>query len=55
MIIRDTFALAPKLNLKDPLPSDWLALVFANETASVEKGSDGDAVLIMSDRWREAV
>jgi hypothetical protein len=45
--IRDTFTLAHKLSVKEPPPSDWLALASSNWTTSVEKALDGDAVLIM--------
>jgi hypothetical protein len=47
MTIRDTFTLAHKLNLKEPLLSDWLALASSNEIASVEKVLDGDTVFIV--------
>jgi hypothetical protein len=54
IIIRDTFTLAHKLNLKEP-PSDWLALPSPNETAFIEEVLNGDAVFIMADSWRETV
>jgi hypothetical protein len=47
MIISDTFTFVHKLSVKEPLPSDWLALASSNETASVEKTLDGDAILIV--------
>jgi hypothetical protein len=45
--INGTFTLAHKLSVKEPLPSDWLALASPNWTASVEKALEGDTVLIM--------
>jgi hypothetical protein len=61
IIIRDTFTFshfhtlsqAHKLSLKELSPSNWLGLVSLNWIASVRKALDGDAVLIMPDRWRE--
>jgi hypothetical protein len=47
--ISNTFTLTHKLNLKDPLLSNSLTLASSKEIAPVEKGLDGDAVLIMSD------
>jgi hypothetical protein len=55
IIIRDTFTLVHKLNLKESPPSNWFALASSNEIASIEKALDGDAVFIMADQWREAV
>jgi hypothetical protein len=39
--------------LKDPPPSDWLALLFSIWIAPIEKALNC-AVLIMPDRWRKA-
>jgi hypothetical protein len=50
--IRQIFALMYKFNLKELLPSDWLALASLNEIAPVEKALHGDTIFIMSDRWR---
>jgi hypothetical protein len=47
--------LADKLNLKNPRPSDWFALASSNEIEFIETALDGDAVLVMSGRWHEAV
>jgi hypothetical protein len=45
--IRNTFTLAHKLSVKEPLLSDWLIFISSNWIASVEKALDGDAVLIV--------
>jgi hypothetical protein len=46
--IINAFPLAYKLSVKEPPPSDWLALASRHWIASVEKTLDGDAVLIIS-------
>jgi hypothetical protein len=42
----EAFSQSHKLCLKEPPPSDWLALTSSNWTASVGKALDGDAVRI---------
>jgi hypothetical protein len=39
--------------LKKSPPSDWLAFAFSNWIAFVGKASDGAAVFIMPEQWRE--
>jgi hypothetical protein len=55
--IRDnfTFTFTHKLNLKEPLPSDWLALTSSDWIASIGKVSDSGAFLIMFDQFLEVI
>jgi hypothetical protein len=55
-IIKDTFTVADKLNLKKHLSSNWLTLTSSDWIASVGKALDDSAVLIIltdGAKWSE--
>jgi hypothetical protein len=47
IIIRNSFTLAYKLNLKELQPSDWFASASSNGIVFAGNALDGDTVLIM--------